>query len=117
MGRLLRADSGRHAVAMLDEDGYTRCDVCRRRYEPDEPSADWLDILVERDAGYSDADFCSQEHAAQWFARPLPQLTPIRILDRTMRDRLIDACIGLAFVGVGALAVIGVWTVIRWIWL
>jgi hypothetical protein len=103
-------------VRVVDEEGYTRCDFCARRYEPGQPSAEWLEIMVERDGRYAAPDFCSQEHAARWFSEPLPALTPITIMDRTMRDRLADITLALPFIAVAALAAIGLWTVIRWIW-
>lgn len=104
---------------MVDDDGYTRCEVCDRRYEPGQPSADWLDVTVERDDHYANPDFCSQEHAAQWFAQPSLELepsTPFTPMQRTTRDRLVDIALALPFIAIAAFLGIGLWTVIHWIW-
>ncbi|WP_432948098.1 hypothetical protein ACQPXM_12765 [Kribbella sp. CA-253562] len=72
--------------------------------------------MVERDGGYASPDFCSQEHAAQWFSEPLAPLTPLTIRERTARDRVVDVGLALPYVAVAGLAATGLWTVINWIW-
>jgi hypothetical protein len=101
---------------VVDHEGYTRCDVCRLRYEPGQPSADWLEVMVERDGRYASPDFCSREHAAQWFSERLAPFTATTNLERTARDRLVDVGLALPFIAVAGLAATGLWTVIKSIW-
>ncbi|MEV6282006.1 hypothetical protein [Kribbella sp. NPDC051770] len=101
---------------MVDNDGYTRCEVCELRYEPGEPADEWLAVTVERDGGHATPDFCSQEHAAQWFSESLPSFEPVTIMKPTLRDRLTDIGVALPFGAVAVLAAIGLWTAIGWIW-
>ena len=96
---------------MTDGAGRTFCDVCRRRYEPDKQSTDWIEITADRNDEYWYVDFCCQELAALWFSRPFP--TPTQLLVRT---RLADARWAVFYLGLAALAASGIATVIRWIW-
>lgn len=80
----------------------------------------WLHLEVTRhdDADrldFLDVDFCSQEHAAEWLQRPLPEpaVEPPFLL--TARDRLAGAAAGLGVGIVIALAMLGLWTAGRFV--
>ena len=69
--------------------------------------ADGIDFL--------DVDFCSQQHAADWLRRPLPEPVPATPYKMTWRDRVAASAVGLSFGLVAALATLGLWTALRFI--
>ena len=78
----------------------------------------WLHLEVTRHDGadgadYLDVDFCSQEHAADWLQRPLPEPVRAGPFVMTWRDRIAATGVGLLFGVVAALAVLGLWTAVR----
>ena len=91
------------------------CAVCGRPWTDVDDGADWLHLEVTRHdelnrLDFLDADFCSQEHAAEWLRRPLPAPASDRLHTVTSRDRLVDMGFAL-FIGlVFALAGLGLWT-------
>jgi hypothetical protein len=75
----------------------------------------WLHLEVTRsdDADrldFLDADFCSQEHAAEWLRRPLPAPASGPPHTVTLRDKLVDIGLALVFVLIVGLAALGLWT-------
>lgn len=62
--------------------------------------------------------FCSQAHAAEWFRQPLPDPVPgpAKRHRASIADRLPVIAIGAVVVWMALLALIGLWTVIRWLW-
>lgn len=80
----------------------------------------WLHLEVTREEPVDDlhwweVDFCSQAHAAEWLARPLP--SPIRPDGqqpaRTAGDRWADAGCLAGFIGLVVLLALGTWTAVR----
>jgi hypothetical protein len=65
-----------------EADQVATCALCGRPLADDlRDDADWVHWEVTRrrpveGPEYHDADFCSQGHAAQWLARPLPTTEP-----------------------------------------
>jgi hypothetical protein len=80
----------------------------------------WLHLEVTRHDGadgadYLDENFCSQEHAAEWLQQPLPEPVRAAPFVMTWRDRFAASGVGLLFGLVAALAVLGLWTAVRFI--
>jgi hypothetical protein len=78
----------------------------------------WLHLEVTRNDGadgadYLDVDCCSQQHAAEWLQRLLPEPVLETSFVMTPRDRLVGAGVGLVLGLAAALAVLGIWTVAR----
>ncbi|MGY1760733.1 hypothetical protein ACI79G_00835 [Geodermatophilus sp. SYSU D00779] len=96
------------------------CATCGRRWTDVDGGRNWLHLEVTRhDRGdgldFLDADFCSQQHAAEWLHRPLPDPVPPTPYEMTSSDRLASTAVGLSFGLVVALAVLGLWTFLRFI--
>lgn len=96
------------------------CAVCGRSWTEVDDGSGWLHLEVTRSdeldrLDFRDADFCSQEHAAEWLRRPLPAPASGPLHTVTLRDQLVD--IGLAFVLVllVGLAALGLWTTGRFL--
>jgi hypothetical protein len=81
--------------------------------------ADWLNIEVTRSDGHGDFDwleenFCSQEHAAQWLARPLPAPVAVDLSSHSdWKDRLLSVVIVVAFGWGAALMLLGAYALVR----
>ncbi|MCL3861679.1 hypothetical protein [Actinotalea sp. K2] len=101
-------------------DAQPLCDLCGAPV----PDDAWLTVEVDRARpaessvvgfDYLNAIFCSQEHASQWLAGPLPAPEPVALLTPSRGDRVFDALLVPGIVLVIALALVGLWTVVRWI--
>ena len=98
-----------------------RCEVCGRPCGEVNGGREELRMELTRDDDgdllYWAGDFCSQEHAAEWLHRPLPEpLTPPRAPGpTTWGDRLaMGGCLGL-FLVLLALFGLGVWTAVQYL--
>ena len=96
------------------------CALCGRPWTEVDGGRRWLHLEVTRDDGggvpdFVDADFCSQEHAAEWLDRPLPEPQPSTPFRMSGRERLTGAAVGLAGGGVAGLTVLGLVTAVRWV--
>ncbi len=95
------------------------CAFCGRRWPSVNGGADWLNIEVTRSDGhggfdYLYEDFCNQEHAAQWMARPLPAPVPADMSSHsTWKDRLLSVFVVVAFLWGAALMVLGAYALVR----
>jgi hypothetical protein len=94
------------------------CAFCGRACVDVDGGRGWFHLEVTREEPVDDlhwweVDFCSQSHAAEWFARPLP--SPVRgdgsPAERTARDRLADAGCFAAVAFVVVVLGAGAWTV------
>ncbi len=93
------------------------CALCGQRCLDVDRGRGWFHLEVTREEPVDDlhwweVDFCSQAHAAEWFARPLP--SPVRAdgqpPGRTAADRWAEAgCFALAALVV-VLIGLGAWT-------
>lgn len=96
-----------------------RCPVCGRLWE-EADQADWVFLEVTRHTpdgrpGWTSEGFCSQAHAAEWLAQPLPPFEPVTFMPRTARDRLADFGL-MALFGVPAiLALVGLVAIGNWL--
>ena len=81
----------------------------------------WIHLEVTREEPVDDlhwweVDFCSQAHAAEWLARPLPAPLPhVGQPVRTTRDRLADAACFAVIALLVALLAVGAWTVAQFV--
>lgn len=96
-----------------------RCPVCQRLWR-DEDQADWIFLEVTRHSadgrpGWDTEGFCSQAHAAEWLTRPLPAFAPVTFEPRTLRDRLEDLGLLVAFLVPAVLACVGVVAIGSWL--
>ena len=98
------------------------CALCGRPWSEVDGGRRWLHLEVTRgDHGdgldFLDADFCSQEHAAEWLDRPLPEPDPEPTVPQrtSRRDRFATAGVGLSFGAVAGLTVLGSVTAARWV--
>ncbi|MGY2067841.1 hypothetical protein [Blastococcus sp. SYSU DS0619] len=96
------------------------CEMCGSPWADVDGGDTWLHLEVTRhDQGggldFLDADFCSQEHAARWLARPLPRPQPWAADPPAWRDRLAATGAGLAFGLLVALTMLGLWTAGRFV--
>jgi hypothetical protein len=96
------------------------CAACGRPWTDVDGGRNWLHLEVTRDDGgdgldFLDVDFCSQEHAAEWLQRPLP--APVRAPPYRMswRNHVAATGVALSFGLVAGLAVLGLWTAVRFI--
>lgn len=63
---------------------------------------------------YSGGTFCGQEHAALWLAKPLPEPEPPELVtDKS--DLLFWIGFWAVMVVTGGAALVGLWTIVRWI--
>jgi hypothetical protein len=96
-----------------------RCDLCGRVCEEVDGGRDELRVELTRNDGLKDplywvGDFCTQEHAAEWLGRPLPDaLTPSAPQPTTWSDRAAMSGCFLVFVLGVALLVLGLWTAVQ----
>jgi hypothetical protein len=58
-------------VRVSPKDEEPGCDLCGRPVDADGPELT-IDVDVYTEAGKVELWFCRQEHAAEWFSRPLP---------------------------------------------
>ncbi len=105
-------------VPSLDPADAALCAACGRRWTDVDGGRGWLHLEVTRNDGadgadYLDVDFCSQQHAAEWLQRPLPEPVLETSFVMTPRDRLVGAGVGLVLGLAAALAMLGIWTVAR----
>src|SRR4051794_7470669 len=96
------------------------CVVCGQPWTDVDGGSRWLHLEVARHdeldrLDFLDADFCSQEHAAEWLRRPLPAPASAPLYTVTTRDRLVDIGLALVVALVVALALLGLWTLGRFI--
>ena len=72
-----------------------------------------LDVWTADDDDYRYASFCSQQHASDWLAKPLPPIARPPAVDEPLSDKLMAAgCVG-GLVGVVGLAGYGLVTLVR----
>lgn len=97
------------------------CDLCGAHVSGDE----WVGLEVTRatraldgrdELSFVGGDFCSQDHAAQWLAQPLPEPDPLPEHVQSWRDRWGDVGLGAAVVAVIGLASVGILAIARWVW-
>ena len=96
------------------------CAVCGQPWTDVDAGSNWLHLEVTRHdesdrLGFLDADFCSQEHAAEWLRRPLPVPASAPPYTVSTRDRLVDIGLALLVGLVVALALLGLWTTGRFV--
>ncbi|MBJ7452747.1 MAG: hypothetical protein JHC71_11780 [Blastococcus sp.] len=96
------------------------CAVCGQPWTEVDDGIRWLHLEVTRHdesdrLDFLDADFCSQEHAAEWLRRPLPAPASEPLHTVTSRDRLVDMGFVLLIGLLIALAVLGLWTAGRFV--
>jgi len=98
------------------------CALCGQACADVDGGRGWFHLEVTRvepvdDVHWWEVDFCSQAHAAEWFAQPLP--SPIRAGGqqpaRTAGDRWADAGCFAVFAVVVVLLLLGTWTVVRFL--
>ncbi|MBN1092311.1 hypothetical protein JKP75_06865 [Blastococcus sp. TML/M2B] len=104
---------------MPETDDVLTCDLCGGALDAEDWAATELRVEVSREEDgelrYWVADFCTQEHAAEWFRRPLPSPQPPAPIEQSpWRDRAEAAgCFG-ALTAVLLLVVVGAWNVVEW---
>lgn len=93
------------------------CAFCGQSCADVDGGRGWFHLEVTREEPVDnlhwwEVDFCSQEHAAAWFARPLP--SPLRAdgtgPERTAGDRWADAGCFATFASVVGLVGLGAWS-------
>lgn len=95
------------------------CGFCKRRIPLVNGGAEWLYIEVTRNDGHGgidtiDEEFCSQQHAADWLAQPLPAPVPADMSSHsTWKDRLISVFIVVSFGWGLALMLLGSYALVR----
>ena len=97
-----------------------RCDLCGQRCTDVDGGRSWVHLELTREQPVDDlhwwsADFCTQDHAAAWLQRPLPD--PFRGAasgeGSTWGDRLAAAgCLGVVTLLAGLLG-LGCWTAVQ----
>lgn len=67
------------------------------------------------DVDWTNPEFCSQAHAAEWLTRPLPPPQPLQVLPRSWRDRATDGLllVLVLFLWVVALMLLGAYAFVR----
>jgi hypothetical protein len=96
-----------------------RCDLCGRPCDEVNGGQDELRLELTRedlsgDQLYWVGDFCTQEHAAEWLRRPLPEaLSTPEPVPPTWSDRAaLGGCLGLVALAV-AIFVLGAWRALQ----
>ena len=107
-------------MATVDTADASDCAVCGRPWTEVDEGSRWLHLEVTRHdesdrLDFLDADFCSQEHAAEWLRRPLPAPASAPPYTVSVRDRFEEWGVGLLFGLVVSLAVLGLWTAGRFV--
>jgi hypothetical protein len=107
-------------MATVDNADASDCVVCGRPWTEVDDGMGWLHLEVTRHdeldrLDFLDADFCSQQHAAEWLRRPLPAPAAAPRYTVTTRDRLVDLGLALLVGLVLVLAVLGLWTAGRFV--
>ena len=107
-------------MATVDTAAASDCAVCGQPWTEVDGGRTWLHLEVTRSdelhrPDFLDADFCSQEHAAEWLRRPLPTPASAPLRTVTTRDRLVDIGLALRVALVVALALLGLWTLGRFL--
>jgi hypothetical protein len=105
-----------HAEAEQEDD---RCPVCDRLWT-EEDQATWLFLEVTRYTsdgrpGWDSESFCSQSHAAQWLAAPLPPFDPVTEYHGTARDRLAELGFLALFAVLVAVMCVGFFAISDWL--
>ena len=95
------------------------CDLCGLAYDAADEEHDWLGVELSRAApddwptiGW--LVFCSQQHASEWFLRPLPPVEPYAPVPATS-GRLEDALLIGALCLMALLMGLGLWTALRFL--
>lgn len=96
------------------------CALCGQRWSDVDGGAGWLNLEVTRSDGRDtldsfDEDFCSQAHAAEWLAQPLPPVEPAPVMPRTARSRFADVGLMALFAVPAVLACVGVFAIGNWL--
>ena len=104
----------------VDSADASDCAVCGQKWTDVDGGKRWLHLEVARHdeldrLDFLDADFCSQEHAAEWLRRPLPAPASAPQYTVTSRERLVDFGLALLFGLLVALALLGLWTTGRFV--
>lgn len=107
-------------MATVDSADASDCAVCGQPWTDVDEGSRWLHLEVTRHddserLDFLDADFCSQEHAAEWLRRPLPVPASDPPYALSLRDRLVDIGLALLVGLVVALALLGLWTTGRFL--
>jgi hypothetical protein len=101
--------------------GALTCELCGSPCTDVEGGRDWTHLEVTREQLFEgghwlSADFCSQAHAAEWLARPLPEQTPPgEPVPVTWEDRLATAAALSVLLGIAGLFGLGLWTALRFV--
>lgn len=107
-------------MATVDASDASDCAVCGHPWTDVDGGSTWLHLEVTRHddsdrLDFLDADFCSQEHAAEWLRRPLPAPATEVLHTVTFRERLVDVGFALLIGLLLALALLGLWTAGRFV--
>ena len=107
-------------MATVDTADASGCAVCGRPWTDVDQGSRWLHLEVARSdelnrLDFLDADFCSQEHAAEWLRRPLPAPASAPQYTVSVRDRFEEWGVGLLFGLVFGLAGLGLSTAVRFV--
>lgn len=99
-------------MAETEEEKYDVCALCERPLD-DEGDDAWLSLEVFRgEHDYFNVSFCRQEHAAEWFTKPLPPVTPVTEAPTPWWDRLgcavaiLLAVLAAGLMGLGAVTLV-----------
>jgi hypothetical protein len=97
---------------------YIRCPVCDLLVQEAERET-WLFVEITRYTsaglpGWTYRGFCSQAHASQWLAQPLPVFEPVTVMPRTAKDRLSDIGLMAMFAIPALLAMVGIVAILAW---
>ena len=93
-----------------------RCDLCGRPVlEVEEGRRSlFLEVTQEEPWRLVNGAFCTQAHAAEWLARPLPEEPPrVAVPSLTPRERLYSVALGLGVVWTLGLAGLGAYALVR----
>ena len=95
------------------------CSLCGVHHDGDDRGQVWLGVALRRVVPHEGRDwlvFCSQQHASEWFLRPLPLIDgPEGLKPPTLRERL-GMAVGLAVLCLlAALLMLGASTALRFL--
>ena len=97
------------------------CDLCGLAYDAADEEHDWLGVELSRAApddwpAFDWLLFCSQQHASEWFLRPLPPVEPPAPLPPlTLSDRLEGALVVGGLTLMALLMGLGLLTALRFL--